>query len=427
MKKQEIPQGYLFSRAYSNYVFILLFLLYMFDYIDRMVVTSMFSSIERDWGITHTQSGLLVSAVYWAIVILTFPVSILVDRWSRTKTIGVMAILWSLATALCALTGNYVQLFMARLLIGVGEAGYAPGGSAMISGLYPLDKRAKMIGIWNASIPLGSAIGVLLGGIIAVKLGWKHAFGIVAIPGLIVAILFLFVKDYKTVDLSFVDKSNNKVKMEKRDIFREFITRPSIIFTYFGITAVVFVTSAMLTWLPTYFEKVRDVPQDKAGQMASIVMMLAIVGAPVGGILTDKWHKKKANARLLFPAITTLLSAIVLFIGLVLLQGTVQYIVLLLFGVLVLMFISGAAAVTQDVIHPGLRATSYAISVVIQNLLGSSMAPVVLGKIYDLASIQMALDFLPFVLLVGSVLFFLGSRYYEKDMEKVTKIEMVAA
>ena len=153
----------------------------MFDYIDRMVVTSMFTSIERDWGITHTQSGLLVSAVYWAIVLLTFPISILVDRWSRTKTIGVMAIMWSLATALCALTGNFVQLFMARMLIGVGEAGYAPGGSAMISGLYPVDKRARMMGLWNASIPLGSAIGVLLGGIIAAKLGWKHAFGIVAI------------------------------------------------------------------------------------------------------------------------------------------------------------------------------------------------------------------------------------------------------
>jgi predicted MFS family arabinose efflux permease len=76
-----------------------------------MVVTSMFTSIEKDWGITHTQSGLLISAVYWAIVILTFPVSILVDRWSRTKTIGVMAIMWSFATAICALTGNFVQLF----------------------------------------------------------------------------------------------------------------------------------------------------------------------------------------------------------------------------------------------------------------------------------------------------------------------------
>jgi MFS family permease len=119
------------------------------------------------------------------LLFLLFRFPFLVDRWSRTKTIGVMAIMWSFATALCALTGNFVQLFMARMLIGVGEAGYAPGGSAMISGLYPIDRRARMMGIWNASIPLGSAIGVLLGGIIAVKLGWKHAFGIVAIPGMI--------------------------------------------------------------------------------------------------------------------------------------------------------------------------------------------------------------------------------------------------
>ena len=397
----------------------------MFDYIDRMVVTSMFTSIERDWGITHTQSGLLVSAVYWAIVILTFPVSILVDRWSRTKTIGVMAIMWSMATALCALTGNYVQLFMARLLIGVGEAGYAPGGSAMISGLYPLDKRAKMIGIWNASIPLGSAIGVLLGGIIAVRLGWKHAFGIVAIPGLIVAILFLFVKDYKTVDLSFVDSSSNRIKMEKKDMIREFITRPSVIFTYFGMAAVVFVTTSMLTWLPTYFEKVRGLPQDKAGQMASIVMLMAIVGAPLGGILTDRWRRTKENARLLFPAVSTFLAAITLFIALVLLKGTVQYVVLLVFGVLVLMFISGAAAVTQDVIHPGLRASSYAIAVVVQNLLGASMAPIVLGKIYDLTNIQTALDSLPFVLLIGTTLFWLGSRKYVNDLKKVAKVQLV--
>ena len=426
MKKPDDRTGYLFTKGYSNYVFILLFLLYMFDYIDRMVVTSMFTSIEKDWGITHTQSGLLVSAVYWAIVLLTFPVSILVDRWSRTKTIGVMAILWSLATALCALTGNFVQLFMARLLIGVGEAGYAPGGSAMISGLYPIDKRARMIGIWNAAIPLGSAIGVLLGGMIAIKLGWKHAFGIVAIPGLIVAILFLFVKDYKTVDLSFIDKSNNTVKMEKKDMVKEFLSRPSVLFTYFGMAAVVFVTTSLLTWLPTYFEKERGVPQDKAGQMASIVMMLAIVGAPLGGIITDRWRRTRENARLVFPALSTLLASVTLFVALALLKGPVQYFVLLFFGVLVLMFISGAAAVTQDVIHPGMRATSYAIAVVVQNLLGASMAPVVIGKIYDLTNIKTALESLPFVLLIGAFLFWLGSRKYVADLKKVAKIQLVA-
>ena len=427
MKKPDDRTGYLFSKGYSNYVFVLLFLLYMFDYIDRMVVTSMFSSIERDWGITHTQSGALVSAVFFAIVIFTFPISILVDRWSRTKTIGVMAVLWSLATALCALTGNFVQLFMARLLIGVGEAGYAPGGSAMISGLYPIDKRAKMMGIWNASIPLGSAIGVLLGGIIAAKLGWKHAFGIVALPGLIIAILFFFVKDYKTVDLSFIDKSSNRIKMEKKDMFREFIKKPSVLFTYFGMAAVVFVTTSMLTWLPTYFENVRGVPQESAGKMASSVMALALIGAPLGGYLTDLWRKTNVNARLIFPSLSTLFSGLTLFIALFLLKGTFQYIMLLLFGVSVISFISGAAAVTQDVIHPGLRATSYAIAVVIQNLLGATTAPVVMGKIYDLTNIQTALSFLPFVLVLGSILFWLGARHYATDLEKVAKIKLEAA
>jgi MFS family permease len=427
MNKPENRQGYLFSKGYSNYVFMLLFLLYMFDYIDRMVVTSMFTHIEQDWGITHTQSGMLVSAVYWAIVILSFPVSILVDRWSRSKTIGIMAIMWSLATALCALTGNFVQLFMARLLIGIGEAGYAPGGTAMISGLYPENKRARMMGIWNASIPLGSAIGVLLGGIIAARLGWKHAFGLVAVPGLIIAILFLFVKDYKTVDLSFLDKNRNKIKMEKRDMVKEFISRPSILFTYLGITAVVFVTTSMLTWLPTYFEKMRGITPESAGKMASSVMVLALIGAPLGGYLTDLWRKSKENARLLFPALSTLLSAIILFIALTMFKGTIQYLVFLAFGVLIMCFIAGAVAVTQDVIHPGLRATSYAIAVVVQNLLGSSMAPIVLGKIYDLSNIQTALSILPFVLLLGSVLFYLGSRFYVKDMAKVPKIELEAA
>ena len=396
----------------------------MFDYIDRMIVTSMFTSIEREWSISHTQSGLLVSAVYWAIVLLTFPVSILVDRWSRSKTIGIMAIMWSIATALCALTGNFVQLFMARLLIGVGEAGYAPGGSAMIAGLYPLEKRSKMMGLWNASIPLGTAIGVLLGGIIAIKLGWKHAFGIVALPGFIVAILFLFVKDYKTVDLSFVDKMNNKVKMKTKDVFNEFITKPSLIFTYFGIAAVVFVTTSLITWLSTYFQIERGLEQDKAGTLASAVMVLALVGAPLGGFLTDRWRKTQPRARLLFPTLSTILTAFFLFAALYLFKGVVQFILLLIMGILIMAFISGAASVTQDVIHPGLRAMSYAVAVIVQNLLGSSMAPIVVGKIYDLTNIKTALSFLPFVLLIGALLFYLGSRYYSGDMEKVAKINL---
>ena len=337
-----------------------------------------------------------------------------------------MASLWSLATALCALTGNFVQLLFTRALIGVGEAGYAPGGTAMISGLYPENKRSKMMGLWNASIPLGTAIGVLLGGIIATRLGWKHAFGLVALPGFVVAVLFFFVKDYKTVDLSFTDRQNQKTKMKGKDFLREFLSKPSLIFTYFGFAAVIFVTTSMVTWLSTYFHVTRDLPMEKAGSMASAVMVLAIVGAPLGGFITDQWRKKNVRARLLFPAISTSLAAIFLMIALWLTKGPVQYLFFLLVGVAVTAFLPAAISVTQDVIHAGLRAMSYAVAVVVQNLLGASMAPVVIGRLYDLYDIKTALALLPFMLLLGAILFFVGSRFYVKDIEKTEKVKLEA-
>ena len=424
MKKLNDQGEYLFSKGYTNYVFILLFLLYMFDYIDRVVVTSMFSMIEKDLGITHTKSGLLISAVYWSIVLLTFPVSILVDRWSRSKTIGIIAILWSFSTALCALTGNFMQLFLARTLIGMGEAGYAPGGTAMISGMYPQEKRARMMGLWNASIPMGTAIGILLGGIIATHWGWRHAFGLVALPGLTVAIAFLFVKDYKTIDLSYSDKANHKVKMTIKDMFNQFITKPSLIFTYFGMAAVVFVTTSMITWLSSYFEVTRHLTPGKAGSLAGSVMGLAIIGAPLGGYLADRWRKTNVRARLLFPTFSTFIAGLLLFSALMLAQGTVQYILFLCMGIMITMFVSAASAVTQDVIHAGLRAMSYAIAVVIQNLLGASMAPIVMGKIYDKYDITTAFSILPGILVIAASLFYLGSRHYESDLKKVPNIHL---
>lgn len=426
MKKQEIKPGYLFTTGYTNYLFILLFLLYMFDYIDRVVVTSMFTSIEKDWGLSHIQSGLLVSVVYWSIVLLTFPVSILIDRWSRKKTIGIMAVMWSLATALCALTGNFTQLLMARLLIGVGEAGYAPGGTAMIAGLYPQEKRARMMGLWNASIPFGTAIGVALGGFIAEHIGWKHAFGIVSLPGLIVALLFFFIKDYKTVDLSVHQTLPDKTRMKTRDIFNEFIRKPSLIYTYFGIASVAFVTTSMITWFPRYLQETLSLSEKSAGMKASIVMLLAIIGAPLGGYLSDRWRKYRIRARLLFPSLTTAISAIILFVAFNFLSGTIQYIFFLIFGIIVTAFISAAAAVTQDVVHFGLRAVSYSFAVLIQNLLGSSLAPIAIGALYEASSIQTAMSILPAVLILGSYLFYKASRHYESDLQKVEQITLVA-
>jgi len=433
MNKPEIAPGYLFSKRYTNYLFILLFLLYMFDYVDRIVISSLFPFLKAEWHLTDTQCGSLVSAVYASIVLFTFPISILIDRWSRRRTVGLMAILWSIATGLGAITGTFRQLFTTRTLIGVGEAGYAPGGTAMISAIYPQEKRSWMMGLWNASIPLGSAIGVAIGGIIASHFGWRHALGIVAIPGFIVAILFFFVKDYKTVGLvknqPIMDKPAERkvVKMSIVDLFKEFTQKPSLIFTYFGMAGVVFTTTAMMTWLPTYFIRVQGMAVKPAGLKSSVVMLLAIIGAPVGGYLVDRWRKRKANARMVFPAITTLISAIFMFLGFTVFKGQLQYLLLLSMGISITAFVSSAIAVTQDVVHPGLRAISYSIAVLVQNSIGSMLAPVVMGKISDLTDIQTAFNLLPLALLIAVVLFFLGSFYYEKDLNKVEKINLEAA
>ncbi len=430
MKIQNKPEGYLFSKRYTNYIFLLLFLLYMFDYIDRMVITSLFPFLKADWNLTDTQCGMLVSAVYWSIVLFTFPISILVDRWSRRKTIGMMAILWSIATGMGAFSKSFKHLFIARTFIGVGEAGYAPGGSAMMSALYPQEKRSLMMGLWNASIPLGSAIGVAVGGIIAAHWGWRSAMGIVAIPGLIIAILFFFIKDYKTIGLEKSDSKQDitterkKVRMSVSDMLKEFLSKPSLIFTYFGMAGVVFTTTSLLTWLPTYFHRVQGMEEGPAGLKSSAVMLFAIIGAPLGGYITDRWRKKRINARLLLPTITSLLSAILMFLAFSVFNGQIQYLLLLSVGVSITAFIAATAAVTQDVVHAGLRAVSYAIAVVVQNLIGASLGPIVMGAISDATNIQTAFTFLPIALLIASALFFAGSFYYEKDLHKVEKVTL---
>ena len=428
MKKTLIPEGYLFTRRYTNYVFILLFLLYMFDYVDRMVISSLFPFLKAEWNLTDTQCGGLVSAVYLSIVIFTFPISILIDRWSRRKTVGLMALFWGIATGLGAFTRTFRQLFLTRSLIGVGEAGYAPGGSAMISAMYPQEKRSWMMGLWNASIPLGSAMGVALGGLIATHWGWRHALGIVAIPGLIIAALFLFVKDYKTVSLVKHGPAKERnaeeklVKMSVIDMFKEFLQKPSLIFTYFGMAGVVFTTTSLMTWLPTYFIRVQGMPVGPAGIKSSAVMLLAIIGAPLGGFLVDKWRKNLINARLVFPAITTLISAVIMFFAFTVSAGQMQYLLLLSVGISITAFVSAAAAVTQDVVHAGLRAISYAIAVVVQNLLGAFLAPIVMGAISDATNIQTAFSLLPISLVIAAGLFFLGSLFYEKDLSKVEPV-----
>jgi predicted MFS family arabinose efflux permease len=423
--------GYLLSKGYSYYVFALLFLLYMFDYIDRLVVVSLFPFLKQDWGLTDTQCGLLVSAVSWSILIFSFPASVIIDRWSRKKSIGVMALLWSLATAACAFTKSFPQLFLARTAIGIGEAGYAPGGTAMISALFPEKKRSLIVGIWNASIPLGSALGIALGGMIALRFGWRHAFGIVALPGLLIAILFFFVKDYRTVELVKSEETGGRKgparRMSTSEIIRDFARTPSLYLTFLAFSGNTFLTTALMSWLPSYFNRVQGLPMDKASLKSSLIMVMAIVGSPLGGLLADRWLKRRIEARLLFSALSSTLTAFIFICGFYFLEGPAQFYLFLLGGTTAIAFASSAIAVTQDVVHPGLRATAYSLCVITMHLLGSALGPLAVGMISDRYGITLALTLLPLSALWAGLLFFIGSFYYAEDLAKVERVALAVA
>jgi MFS family permease len=426
-KHQHDAQDFKVSKGYAYYVFLLLFLLYLFNYVDRMVVAAIFPYLRVDWGLTDTQCGWFASIVTLMMTVFVFPVSLLVDRWSRKKAIGIMAVLWSIGAALCAITRNFTQLFTMRALLGVGEAAYTSGGHAMIAAYFPEEKRATMNGLFTAAIPMGTAIGVILGGVIAETLGWRYAFGILAIPGLIVAILFFWVKDYKTVQMVRTTHDGAQavqVKMKFADIVREFLHTPSVLFTYLGYVGNTFVTTGLMNWLPTYYHRVDGLPMDKAGLKTSVVFLLAIFGAPIGGYITDKIRKKFLNARMIIPAITSFLTALFLFIGFSFLEGNAQYLFLICFGFTAPMFAAGGSAVTQDVVHPGLRAISYSLAQFFMMLLGYSLSPIFIGFISDRYDLLTAFKFLPLFAVVGGVAFLIGSFFYVRDLHKVEKVRL---
>ena len=400
----------------------------MFDYIDRLVISALFPFLKEDWGLTDTECGLLISAVYWSILLLSLPSSIIVDRWSRRKSIGIMSLLWGFACMACAFTRNFTQLFAARAVIGIGEAGYAPGGAAMISALFPQKKRAKMLGLCNASIPLGSAMGIALGGLIAEHFGWRNAFGIVAIPGIVVALLFFKVKDYQTVELVQApakEKEKAPKKLPLRDITFQFMKNKTLISNNLAFAANTFVTTSLLTWLPSYFNRLEGLPMSEAGLKSGLVLLMAIVGAPLGGYLADQWQRKRKNARLLFPSLSSLATGLILSIAFVFLRGNLQYGVLILAGIFAIAFVPASVAVTQDVVHPGLRATSTGLCVVVQHLFGSALGPPFIGALSDRYGLETAMQFLPLFTFLAAILYFVGSFFYERDLARVERIELV--
>ncbi len=408
------------------YLLILLCLTYLFDYADRMVVGSLIPFIKRDWGLSDQELGSLTSVIYVTIALFVLPLSLVVDRWSRRKMISIMVFFWSMATLACAFARNYGELIWARAMVGLGEAGYAPAGTAVLAAAYPVQVRARTMGIWNAFIPLGAAVGFLVGGYFGQNWGWRHAFGLVAVPGLVLAVLFWFTKDYRTVALSEQEMGGKPVAVAGLwPSVKELVAIPTLWFVYLAFAMNTAITTCMMTWLPSYFHRFHNMSEQKAGTMAAGLALLVLVGAPLGGFLADKWRKTRLDARMVFSGITSLVSAILLALAFILPNTPAFAPLLVAFGILTVCYVAPSAAVTQDVVHPGLRALSYGLCVICQHLLGGAWSPMLIGRLSDEIGLDRALLVIPLFGLVASALLLVGSKGYVRDLHRVKRVELL--
>lgn len=418
---------YPISRAYAWYLLAILMLLMIFGLMDRMIIGTLFPQLKQEWGLNDTELGLLVSATYWSMAIFVIPAAVLVDRWSRTRAIALMAMVWTLATVACGLAGGFFHLLAARFFIGAGEGGYNAGAVSMISGVFPERLRTTAVSLFVSAGSLGSVIGVAVGGYVVTHWGWREAFFVVAVPGFVVVLLFMLTaRDFRTVALEVRDADGNQRKLKPSELLRGLFATPSLCCLYIGISGVLFINAAIVAWAPALFNRMDRLPMDQAAMRSAFVLLAATVGAILGGMLVDRLKANMPRALMLGPAVYTLISGLAFVFGLTQFTGDARFAVLLLGAFFMSASFGPMFAASQTVVHAGLRATTVGVINVIGQLIGGTGA-IVAGALSDAMGIDLSLAAISGALLISAVALWAGSRHYVRDVEKIPQIRIVAA
>lgn len=414
-------EGWQIPRREARFAFIMAFLLMTVDFVDRQIVVSLFPALKAEWDLSDAALGALLSVVSITIALFSFPIALLADRWSRVKAIAAMAVVWSLATIACGLSRSYGHLLAARSVIGLGEAGYGAAGSALLASMYPASRRATVVGGFLAAAAIGSVLGTVLGGVIARHWGWQAAFGIAGVPGLVLALLFLRVRDYRTVPLVDADALRLGAKGVLRALFRP----RSALAVYAGGPLQLLSVSAVYAWLPSYLNRSQGLAIEKAAMLTAVVILMGALGIVVWSYAADRLAQRSRRAKLTMPAGCLVVACLLLTPAFGLLPpGDTQFLLIAGGGFMMTAASGAIPSVAIDVVHPGLRASAAATVAVVQNLFGLAAGPFVAGLLSDVFGLGVALALMPLFCLAAAAALLAGARSYPGDL---TRAEALAA
>lgn len=416
-------------RAYAWVVFALTFALLLSDYMSRQVLNAVFPILKAEWALSDTQLGSLSSIVALLVGLLTFPLSIVADRWGRVRSVILMAGLWSLATLACALAASYDQMFIARFFVGVGEAAYGSVGIALILSIFPAHLRSSLASAFMAGGPVGSVVGMALGGVVATHFGWRWSFGAMAMFGLTLVMLYaLLVRESKissaAQNAAGTGRGPAAQRPKLRAIFSGLVSSRSVIAAYIGSGLQLFIMAAMLAWLPSFLNRYYGLPTDKAGVAAAAFILIGAIGMTVCGIITDRVSRSEPSRKWTVAIAYALISAALLLAAFTLPPGTAQLVLIALGMAMVAGTTGPAGAMVANLTHPSIHATAFATLTLANNLLGLAPGPFVTGIIADRVGLAGAMQIVPLIALGAAAAFAFGKRHYAADLQRIRAMQI---
>jgi len=389
----------------------LLFAVNLLNYIDRQILFAVFPAVKVDLHLSDTQLGLLASAFMWVYLSAAPVFGLLADRGPRPRLMGLGVGIWSAATALSGMIRSYGELLLGRALVGVGEGSYGAVAPAMLSDAFEPAHRGRALAMFAMAIPVGSALGYLLGGVFERSFGWRAAFFIVGLPG-----MWLAWTVGRLPDVARGGPDAARTATPRLAEYLELLKTRSYLLNCLAMTAMTFAVGGLAAWVPTYLVRIRGMGLAEANLIFGLLTLVSGLGGTMaGGWLGDRLLPRLPTAYFLVSGAGLLLSVpcaagVILFNDRVWVLGA-----MFLAEVFIFLNTGPLNAIIANVSRSEVRATAYAVNIFVIHALGDAISPAVVGLVSDRVGLAMAFWIAPGTLALAALFCFWGMRTYAAD------------
>jgi len=404
------------SMHYRRYALGLLLAVNLLNYIDRQVLFAVFPLIKIDLHLTDTALGVLGSAFMLSYLLFAPLFGWLGDHWSRTRLASGGLVVWSLATALAGFAPGYRTLLAARATVGVGEASFGTVSPGLIADFFPKECRGRILAWFYVAIPVGSALGYLLGGLLGQRYGWHAAFLLVGLPGLLLAVPIWLLRAPPRGGDALHTAPQGNVTSGYAALFRN----RSFVCNTLAMAAMTFAIGGLAQWIPSFLNRFHSLDVARGNTLFGVTTVLAgILGTLAGGWLGDRWQKRSGKGYLLVSGWGFLIGTP--FAAWAILAPSLAGCMSAIFIAEFFLFLNTGPlnTVIINVTNPTVRAMAFAVNIFFIHALGDAVSPSILGWLSDQWGLQSALLITPCAMVLAGLFCFICGRFVVQDMAQV--------